>query len=81
MPYLKAALIERTAASERTVRQRLLSSEYLGVLREMTQLLGTSSQTFDNPVVPELFPQRLPSQFESCLLQPQPWTRHHWLTR
>lgn len=74
-PYdqLKAALLERTAASERTRIQQLLSAEELGdrrpsqLLRRMTQLLGTSATTMDTAVLRELFLQRLPSQVQMVL--------------
>lgn len=74
-PYdqLKAALLERTAASERTRIQQLLSSEELGdrrpsqLLRRMKQLLGTHSHAMDDTLLRELFLQRLPSNVQMVL--------------
>lgn len=74
-PYgnFKAALLERTAASQRTRIQRLLSSEELADRRsshlswQMTQLLGTSAQTLGNVVARQHFLQRLPSQVQIVL--------------
>lgn len=74
-PYdqLKAALLERTAASVRTRIQQLLSSEELGdrrptqLLRSMTQLLGAHSHAMDDTLLRELFLQRLPSNVQMVL--------------
>lgn len=74
-PYdqLKAALLERTAASERTRIQQLLSSEELGgrrpsqLLRHMKHLLGTHSHAMDDTLLRELFLQRLPSNVQMVL--------------
>lgn len=74
-PYgqLKAALLERTAASERMRVQELLSAEGLcdrwpsQLLRRMTQLLGSSATTTVNAVLRELFLERLPSQVQMVL--------------
>nr|XP_037270629.1 LOW QUALITY PROTEIN: uncharacterized protein LOC119162275 [Rhipicephalus microplus] len=63
---LKAAIPERTAASESTRIQQLLSAEELRdrspsqFLRRMTHLRGTSATTMDTAVLRELFLQRLP---------------------
>lgn len=74
-PYdrLKAALIERTTASERKRLQQLLSAEDLGdrrpsqLLRHMQSLLGTRAATFDEALLKELFLQRLPPTIQMLL--------------
>ncbi|KAH6945191.1 hypothetical protein HPB50_007516 [Hyalomma asiaticum] len=71
--FFQAALLGKTAASQRTRIQRLLSSEELADRRssqlswQMRQLLGTSAQTSDNAVPCEHFLQRLPSQVQIVL--------------
>lgn len=70
---LKAALLERTTASERTRIQQLLSTEELGdrrpsqLLRRMTQLLGSRAQAMDGALLRELFLQRLPVNVQMIL--------------
>ncbi|XP_077559151.1 uncharacterized protein LOC144174362 [Haemaphysalis longicornis] len=70
---LKAALLERTAASERTCLQQLLYTEELGdgrpsqLLRRMTQLLGSRAQAMDGALLRELFLQRLPANVQMVL--------------
>ncbi|XP_037515832.1 uncharacterized protein LOC119393080 [Rhipicephalus sanguineus] len=74
-PYdeLKAALLDRTAASERTRIQQLLSTAELGdrrptqLLRQMMQLLGSRAHAMDSAVLRELFLQRLPSNVQMVL--------------
>ena len=63
---LKAALVDRTAASEQRRLQQLLTEEELGdrkpsqLLRRMFQLLGDKAARTDQSFVRELFLQRLP---------------------
>ncbi|XP_077553169.1 uncharacterized protein LOC144167911 [Haemaphysalis longicornis] len=70
---LKAALLERTAPSERTCLQQLLYTEELGdrrptqLLRRMTQLLGSRAQAMDGALLRELFLQRLPANVQMAL--------------
>lgn len=70
---LKSALLQRTAASERTRLKQLLSSEELGdrrpsqLLRKMTQLLGGRATTVDDALLRELFLQRLPANVQLVL--------------
>ncbi|XP_064475435.1 uncharacterized protein LOC135389301 [Ornithodoros turicata] len=74
-PYdtLKKALIERTTASERKRLQQLLSAEDLGdrrpsqLLRHMQNLLGTRGSTTDEPLLKEMFLQRLPPTVQMLL--------------
>ncbi|XP_064470083.1 uncharacterized protein LOC135384829 [Ornithodoros turicata] len=74
-PYdtLKAAIIQRTMASDRKRFQQLLSAEDLGdrrpsqFLRHMQSLLGDRAQTFDEALLKELFLQRLPSTVQMIL--------------
>lgn len=70
---LKAALLERTTASERKRFQELLSAEDLGdrrpteLLRHMQNLLGERAVTFDASFLKQLFLQRLPSTVQMIL--------------
>ncbi|CAN7950256.1 unnamed protein product, partial [Ixodes pacificus] len=74
-PYdqLKAALLQRTEASERTRWQQPLSAEELGdrlptqLLRRMTQLLGERANAIDDVLLRELFLQRLPQNVQTVL--------------
>ncbi|XP_064482905.1 uncharacterized protein LOC135395741 [Ornithodoros turicata] len=74
-PYdaLKAALLERTTASERKRFQELLSAEDLGdrrpteLLRHMQNLLGERAVTFDASFLKQLFLQRLPRTVQMIL--------------
>ncbi|XP_064458869.1 uncharacterized protein LOC135369138 [Ornithodoros turicata] len=74
-PYdaLKAALLERTTASERKRFQELLSAEDLGdrrpteLLRHMQNLLGERAVTFDASFLKQLFLQRLPPTVQMIL--------------
>ncbi|XP_064463067.1 uncharacterized protein LOC135373972 [Ornithodoros turicata] len=74
-PYdtLKTALIERTTASERKRLQQLLSAEDLGdrrpsqLLPHMQNLLGTRASTIDEPLLKEMFLQRLPPTVQMLL--------------
>ncbi|XP_064465457.1 uncharacterized protein LOC135377013, partial [Ornithodoros turicata] len=74
-PYdtLRKALIERTTASERKRLQQLLSAEDLGdrrpsqLLRHMQNLLGTRASTIDEPLLKEMFLQRLPPTVQMLL--------------
>ncbi|KAG0413885.1 hypothetical protein HPB47_008947 [Ixodes persulcatus] len=79
-PYdqLKAALLQRTEASERTRWRQLLSAEELGdrrpsqLLRRMTQLLGERASTIDDALLRELFLQRLPPNVQMVLAAAAP---------
>ncbi|XP_072142010.1 uncharacterized protein [Dermacentor andersoni] len=70
---LKAALLQRTAASERSRIQQLLSAEELGdqrpsqLLRRMSQLLGNNARSIDDTLLRELFLQRLPADVQMVL--------------
>ncbi|XP_049513996.1 uncharacterized protein LOC119431778 [Dermacentor silvarum] len=70
---LKAALLQRTAASQRSRIQQLLSAEELGdrrpsqLLRRMRQLLGDNTSTIDDTLSRELFLQRLPANVQIVL--------------
>lgn len=74
-PYdvIKAAILDRTAMSERTRLQQLLSIEQLGnqrpsqLLRRFLNLLGPRVSTTDSTFVRELFLQRLPTQVQMVL--------------
>lgn len=74
-PYstLKAALLERTTASQRSRFQQLLSTEELGdrrpsqLLRRMRQLMGSTTTTNDDSLLRELFLQRLPTNVQVVL--------------
>lgn len=74
-PYdtLKAAIIERTMASERRRLQQLLSGEDLGdrrpsqFLRHLQSLLGDRAATFDEALLKELLLQRLPPTVQMLL--------------
>ncbi|CAN7988330.1 unnamed protein product [Ixodes hexagonus] len=79
-PYdqLKAALLQRTEASERTRWQQLLSAEELGdrrptqLVRRMTQLLGERANVIDDVLLRELFLQRLPQNVQMVLAAAAP---------
>lgn len=64
--HLKAAIIQRKSESERSRLQQLLNTEELGdrrpsqLLHRMRQLLGDHGQDLNNPLLRELFLQRLP---------------------
>ncbi|XP_040357464.2 uncharacterized protein LOC121046842, partial [Ixodes scapularis] len=70
---LKAALLQRTEASDRSRLQELLSAEELGdrrpsqLLRRMTQLLGDRANTIGDALLRELFIQRLPTNVQMVL--------------
>ncbi|XP_037557610.2 uncharacterized protein LOC119434541 [Dermacentor silvarum] len=70
---LKAALLQRTAASQRSRIQQLLSAEELGdrrpsqLLRRMRQLLGDNARSIDDTLLRELFLQRLPANVQMVL--------------
>lgn len=74
-PYdaLKAAVLQRTTASERKRFQELLSAEDLGdrrpteLLRHMQNLLGERAVTFDSTLLKQLFLQRLPPTVQMIL--------------
>ncbi|XP_075527660.1 uncharacterized protein LOC142559865 [Dermacentor variabilis] len=70
---LKAALLQRTAASQRSRIQQLLSAEELGdrrpsqLLRRMRQLLGNNARSIDDALLRELSLQRLPANAQMVL--------------
>ncbi|KAG0413170.1 hypothetical protein HPB47_009683 [Ixodes persulcatus] len=70
---LKAALLQRTEASDRSRLQELLTAEELGdrrpsqLLRRMTQLLGVRANTIGDALLRELFIQRLPTNVQMVL--------------
>ncbi|KAG0444949.1 hypothetical protein HPB47_013189 [Ixodes persulcatus] len=70
---LKAALLQKTEASDRSPLQELLSAEELGdrcpsqQLRRMTQLLGDYANTIGDALLRELFIQRLPTNVQMVL--------------
>lgn len=74
-PYdtLKAAILDRTVASERARLQQLLSAEELGdrtptqLLRHMQSLLGDRASSFDPKLLKELFLKRLPPTVQMIL--------------
>jgi len=74
-PYtkLRAALIERTVASERQRLQALLTRDPVGdrkpseLLRHMQQQLGEGYATFDRALFKQLFLQRLPTSVQAVL--------------
>ncbi|XP_049527491.1 uncharacterized protein LOC119458993 [Dermacentor silvarum] len=70
---LKAALLQRTVASQRSRIQQLLSTEVLGdrrpsqLLRRIRQLLGDNAGSIDDALWRELFLQRLPANVQMVL--------------
>lgn len=70
---LKATLLQRTAVSQRSRIQQLLSAEELGdrrpsqLLRRMKQLLGDNARSIDDALLRELFLQRLPANVQMVL--------------
>ncbi|XP_037573022.2 uncharacterized protein LOC119455671 [Dermacentor silvarum] len=70
---LKAALLQRTAASQRSRIHPFLSAEELGdqrpsqLLRRMKQLLGDNARSIDDTLLRELFLQRLPANVHMVL--------------
>nr|XP_050033488.1 uncharacterized protein LOC126530085 [Dermacentor andersoni] len=70
---LKAALLQRNAASKRSRIQQLLSADELGdrhpsqLLGRMSQLLGNNARSIDDTLLRELFLQRLPSNVQMVL--------------
>lgn len=70
---LKAAILERTTASERKRLQQLLTAEELGdrrpsqLLRDMQNLLAGRAATFDPTLLKELFLSRLPANVQMIL--------------
>ncbi|XP_064463309.1 uncharacterized protein LOC135374241 [Ornithodoros turicata] len=74
-PYdaLKAAILDRTTASERKRIHQLLIAKELGdrrrsqLLRDMQALLGERAPTFDQALLKKLFFQRLPANVQMIL--------------
>ncbi|XP_037502385.1 uncharacterized protein LOC119376712 [Rhipicephalus sanguineus] len=70
---LKAALLEKTAASEWMRIQQLLSTAELGdrrptqLLRQLMQLIGSRAHAMDDAVLRELLFQRFPSNVQMVL--------------
>lgn len=71
--HLKDELIRRTTASEQRRLQQLLTTEELGdrkpsdLLRRMQQLLGDRPDRVEEPIIRELFLQRLPNNVRMIL--------------
>ncbi|XP_049272072.1 uncharacterized protein LOC125758676 [Rhipicephalus sanguineus] len=69
---LKTTLLQRTAVSQRSHIQQLLSAEELGYrlpsqLRRMKQLLGDNARSLDDALLRELFLQQLPANVQMVL--------------
>ncbi|KAM7302655.1 hypothetical protein ISCGN_018163 [Ixodes scapularis] len=71
--YLRGVLLERTTASERTRIQQLLTAQELGdrrpsqLFHEMRQLLGPQASGSQDPILQELFHQKLPQGIRMIL--------------
>lgn len=71
--HLKGVLLERTTASERTRIQQLLTAQELGdrrpsqLLHQMRQLLGPQTPGSQDPILRELFLQKLPQGIRMVL--------------
>ncbi|XP_054929044.1 uncharacterized protein [Dermacentor andersoni] len=69
----KAALLQRTTASQRSRIQQLLSAKELGgrrpsqFLRRMSQLLGNNARSIDDMLLREVFLLRLPANVQMVL--------------